>query len=324
MSIACSEVKRHHAASTSRLQRAPPWDRTGAKAPSILQILNTPAANLQRSSGSVRFSFKRRGSNTVLDSLYQDGCYKARFPHTEAQQTTEAVLINTAGGLTDGDSLSCIASWQPETSALITTQAAERIYRSRKSHATVHTHLNVGKRANACWLPQEAILFDGGRIKRNIDINISSDAYLFAAESVVFGRTGMGEVTQSGELRDTWRVRIDDKLVFADSLLFDDTRHGHLADHLSNRSIADGANCMATIIIAGTDCATQLVRVRDALKECKVIAGASNLGSLIVARALGNGSQSIRDAIARVFEATQGAADDLSAQRFEMPRVWYC
>lgn len=156
----------------------------------------------------------------MLGELYQDGCYKARFPSAEPQQSTEAILINTSGGLTDGDALSCHAAWNANTAALITTQAAERIYRSRGAQTTVLTQLNVGECANACWLPQETILFDGGRMDRNINIDMSPGARLFAAESVVFGRTAMGEVARSGRICDRWRVRIDGKLVFADGLLF--------------------------------------------------------------------------------------------------------
>ena len=125
----------------------------------MLSTSETPAAvpaRLQRSTGAVRVSFKRDGGGTVLDRLFQQGCYKA----------LEAILINTSGGLTDGDRLSCIASWQANTKALITTQAAERIYRSRGGAANVDSRLQIDERASACWLPQETLLFDRGRLDR--------------------------------------------------------------------------------------------------------------------------------------------------------------
>ena len=45
------------------------------------------------------------GSDTALDVLHQAGVLRARFPKPEAQEAPEAVLVNTAGGLTGGDKL---------------------------------------------------------------------------------------------------------------------------------------------------------------------------------------------------------------------------
>lgn len=284
-----------------------------------------PATKLQRSSGAVRVSFKRHGSKTVLDALYQQGCSKVRFPKTDAQLPAEAILINTSGGLTDGDCLACSASWRADTSALITTQAAERIYRSRGATASLHCRLDIGERADACWLPQETILFDGGRLDRTMDVFMASSARLLAAESIVFGRTDMGEVVRAGRLLDRWRIRIDDRLVFADAVLLDESSCGHFAQHLTRRSIANGAISMATLIYVGADCALHLDGVRCALDISDVVAGASDLGPLLVARMLAKNGRSMREAVARVFASIQdnsnaGAAD----KRFTLPRVWNC
>lgn len=283
------------------------------------------ATKLQRSRGTVRLSFKSRGSQTALDSLYQEGCYKARFPRADARQPAEAILINTSGGLTDGDFLSCDAAWHPDTRALITTQAAERIYKSRRGVATIRTRLNVGARATACWLPQETILFNEGRLDRTTDVEMSPDASLFAVESMVFGRIGMGEVTCSGHVFDRWRIRVGGKLVFADAVLLDDAGDGQLASYLARASITDGASAIATIIYVGADCAAYLDSFRHVLDTSSVVAGASNLGPLIVARVLAENGQSIRNAVTRVFEAAQSAEKtDHVNQHFELPRVWNC
>lgn len=291
----------------------------------MTETLAATATKLQRSSGTVRLSFKRRGSKTVLDALYQEGCYKARFPQPDGRQPTEAILINTSGGLTDGDYLSCVASWHADTGALITTQAAERIYKSRSEAATIHTRLNIGERAAACWLPQETILFDGGRLDRTTDVEMSQGASLFAVESIVFGRTGMGEVTRSGRVFDRWRIRSGGKLLFADAVLLDDAGDGQLTRYLARASIADGASVIATILYVGDNCAARLDSFRRALAQSDVVAGASILGPVVVARVLARSGQCMRDAVMRVFEATQcGRNVDRANQHFELPRVWRC
>ena len=231
------------------------------------------------------------------------------------RQYAETVLINTTGGLTDGDSLACTAEWGPDSAALITTQAAERIYKSRSNPATIVNEIRIGERAAACWLPQETIVFDHGRVNRATSVQMAAGSQLFAAEIVVFGRTAMGEVVQSGRLNDRWQIRIDNRLVFSDSVLFDDSIHGNLAAHLARKSVADGANCMATVMYCGDDCDERLRGFREAFASTGTAAGASNLGRLVVARALASDSRILRDAVARVFNATQS---------FDLPRVWNC
>jgi urease accessory protein len=287
--------------------------------------LAAPATRLQRSSGAVRLSYKKRGAKTVLDTLYQEGCYKARFPSADDAQPTETVLINTAGGLTDGDQLCCEVALQAGTAALLTTQAAERIYRSRGATAMIRSQLAVSAGATACWLPQETIVFDGARLDRHTDVQLNTSATLFAAESVVFGRTEMGEIAAAGTLLDGWRIRIDGKLVFADSVLFDDARDGHLQRFRQRRAVNDGAAAMATIIYAGPDSAKQLENFRRALARCDVVAGASDLGSVILARILAADGRHLRAAVASVFTASQcNTGIEQSSPHFTLPRVWNC
>lgn len=279
--------------------------------------MSAPAARLQRSEGTVHLAFKKRGFQTVLDTLYQQGCYQARFPRAEALQQTEAVLINTSGGLTDGDSLNCEATWKKDTSALITSQAAERIYRSRKGPATIATKLELDSGSSACWLPQETILFDGGRLQRSTNVHMADGASLFAAEIVVMGRGAMGEVVRSASLFDRWRIRRNGQLIFADALLFDDAFNRDLEMHFGRDAIAGGHHCFATLVYVNDQCAESLTVIRDILSGSNVIGGASDLGPLAVARIVASSSQQMRSVVAAIFHAIQG-------NTFQLPRVWNC
>src|SRR5262249_61231822 len=58
---------------------------------------------LPRTEGSARLEFVSRNGRTHLDVLYQKGAARARFPRPAGARSPEAVLLNTAGGLTGGD-----------------------------------------------------------------------------------------------------------------------------------------------------------------------------------------------------------------------------
>ena len=67
-----------------------------------------------------------------------------RFPRHDGAHL-EAVALNTAGGLTDGAELVTSVEWRKHTRAVVTSQAAERIYRSRDGNARIETTLTVDK-----------------------------------------------------------------------------------------------------------------------------------------------------------------------------------
>jgi urease accessory protein len=78
------------------------------------------APKLERSAGCIRLTFKSAPRGTALDELYQQGCSKVRFPR-KSDGAPEAVLLNTSGGLADGDTLSTDIRWRRDTRAVVTT-----------------------------------------------------------------------------------------------------------------------------------------------------------------------------------------------------------
>src|SRR5690242_538422 len=196
---------------------------------------------LPRSEGSLRLSFQRRGAATALDVLHQAGVLRARFPKPEAHAVPEAVLVNTAGGLTGGDRLTIDVALDEATSLTVTSAAAEKIYRARADEAAIRIGINLKAGARLAWLPQPTILFDAARFDRRTEVDLAGDATFLAVEILIFGRAAMGEDVQRGLCRDLWRVRREGKLAFADSLLLD----GAIAATLDRPAALDGARATA-------------------------------------------------------------------------------
>src|SRR5690606_34689766 len=121
---------------------------------------------------------------TRLHSLFQDGCSKIRLPNTHSS-ALEAVLINTAGGLTGGDHLQWSAEVASAGKMVLTTQACERSYRSTGSFARVDIALRVGAGAHLDWLPQETILFAASKLERHLEVDLEDGATLTAIEAVL-------------------------------------------------------------------------------------------------------------------------------------------
>lgn len=231
-------------------------------APRLADPSATPL-RLQRAEGNARLALHRRHGETRLKTLYQEGCVKIRLPRPLPGLPPEAILINTAGGLAGGDRIATEIDIAETTAATITTQACERVYRSTGEAATVTNRLTVGAGARLAWLPQETILFDGGRLSRRLEADLEGDAELVAMEAVLFGRTAMGEILSHGALHDRWRIRRDGRLLFAEDFRIS----GEIAAQLSRPALLAGRTAMATVLYVAREPDRLLDAVRILIGE---------------------------------------------------------
>ena len=263
---------------------------------------------MQRARGSGRIATKLRDGASVIDTLYQDGCAKIRLPNTHSD-ALEAVLINTAGGLTGGDHLQWHAKAASGGNMVLTTQACERIYRSTGAVARVETRLDVGADGHLDWLPQETILFAASKLDRQIDIELAEGASLTAVEAVLLGRDAMGELARDAYLRDNWRIRRNGRLIHAEATLLNGD--GRERDGLS---LLDGARAFATIVHIGPQAARRLETVRALLPSDGQIA-VSAIGDRLVVRAMADSGLALRRMIIPVLAELAGAG--------RLPRLWH-
>ncbi|HHB83036.1 MAG TPA: urease accessory protein, partial [Devosia sp.] len=176
----------------------------------MLDIAQSEPA-LQRSFGNGEIRYGKDG----LRGLFQQGCTKILLPETYGDPP-QAVLVNTAGGLTGGDRLGLDCSLGAGASLCVTSQTAERVYRSCGGEAQVTNRLRLGEDSSLEWLPQETILFDQSRLRRLLEVHMEENSRLLALESFVLGRRAMGETLANAQLSDQWRIWRGGKPVYAD------------------------------------------------------------------------------------------------------------
>ncbi|MAY89388.1 MAG: urease accessory protein [Pseudooceanicola sp.] len=216
-----------------------------------------------RAVGHARVASKSRGQASVLGDLYQAGASKVVLPRSRPG-ALDAVLLNTAGGITGGDRFDITASAGAGSTLTMTTQAAERIYRAQPDEvARVSTRIEVAHGARLNWLPQETILFDGSALRRRLTADLTGDASLLLVEPLVFGRALMGERLTSAQFHDRYEIRRDGALVFADAIRLTGDIHAQMA----LRHTGNGAGAMASLLFASPDAERFLDPLRRALPE---------------------------------------------------------
>ncbi|MCR8827062.1 urease accessory protein UreD [Pseudosulfitobacter koreensis] len=264
-------------------------------------------ARQPRARGRIAVSAKLARGRSVLADLHQAGSSKCLFPRYDST-ALDAVILNTAGGITGGDHYAVAAEAQPGTTLCLTTQACERAYRAQTGEVgQVRNTLTVGAGARIDWLPQETILYDGAALDRRLQIDLATDARLLMVEPLVFGRAAMGERLNAVAFRD--RIMIDRAGVplYRDALML----NGEVSAHLAKPFVANGAGAMAAMIYIAPDAAGQLDAVRAMLPDT---AAASLIGDeMLVARFLAPDSFELRRSLLPVLAHLRGGP---------LPRTW--
>lgn len=270
---------------------------------------------LERADGAVRLRLGLRDGRTRIETLYQRSPARILFPDVPADQPAQAVLVNTAGGIVGGDLLSTEIEAGPGTVATVTTQAAEKIYRALDVAARLVTKIEVAADAWFEWLPQETILFDGARLHRRLDFALGRGASLLAAETVLFGRAARGEQMRHGQLLDSWAVKCEGRLIWADRLRL----AGDLRAVLDRPFGFNGAVGMSTLLHAGPQAASFLPRAREIAAAQPAEGGASLVNGILLIRFLDRDGAKLRESAATAAMALRHEIAGLSPTP---PRVW--
>jgi urease accessory protein len=227
------------------------------------------------------------------------GAAKVRFADPQ-----EAILINTGGGLAGGDYFTFEIAAKDNSRLAVTTQAAERVYRTLGAAAEIDVNISVQDSSTIWWVPQETILFQNSALARRLSCELSGRARLLCVESVILGRKESGEEVSSIHFRDSWRIKRDGKLAFAEELLLDAAR-------FKSTAVLAGASAFATLLYLADDAESKLESVRRAVGEQ---GGASAWSGKLVARILAEDGFMLRKSLIPALHAlTSGCS---------LPKTW--
>lgn len=265
---------------------------------------------LQRTIGAGRIAVDWRQGRTRLADLRQEGALRLRLPRVAAGCAPEAVLINTAGGLTGGDRFDLEVAVGADCELWVTTQACEKVYRSLEGEARQRTRLAVAAGGRAVWLPQPAILFDGSAYRRELSVDLDGDAECFALEATVLGRSAMGERVGLCQLAERWRLRRQGRLLWGSEFRLQD------AEALSAPVALNGARAFATFLQASPGAAGDLSAWREWVADWHGEVAVSAVSDEVVVGLL----------LAADADHLMTDLQRLVQRRFQrlMPRVWTC
>jgi urease accessory protein len=204
----------------------------------------SPAPVLARSNGRCGLSFSGANPRQQLRLLDQTPPCRVLFPRPQEADVFEAAIVTTTGGLAGGDSIAMSIAASEGARVSVTTQAAEKVYRSLGDLTELTIDLSVEDGSRLEWMPQETILFNASRFRRRTVIDLGAAAHFLGGEMTIYGRTAHGEADPAIDLFDGWRLRRGGRLVWAENYGF----AGQLSEAMASAARLAGARATTTLV----------------------------------------------------------------------------
>ena len=117
-------------------------------------------------------------------------------------------LLHPPGGIASGDALNIDVTVSANAHTLLTTPAANKLYKADSNGVAwnQHTHLKIANDATLEWLPQETLAFNGSRGEQTVIIDLEDNAKCLGWEILGLGRPASKLPFVSGRLEQRFHL----------------------------------------------------------------------------------------------------------------------
>ena len=138
-------------------------------------------------------------------------------------------------------------------------------------------------------------MFHNSKLIRNLDFDIKTSSKLLIIENIVFGRLASGELNADCFFSDHWRIKRDEKLIFAENFLFEDKKTMYRKTNLGNyRSLLN-------IMYLSKDSKNFLNKMRNIISSESIFGEASHWNDFISLRALAENPIELKKTIEEIL-----------------------
>lgn len=227
-------------------------------------------------------------------------------------------LLHPPGGVVGGDRLQTRVSLGAGAQLLLTTPAAQKLYRSLGARAEISNELQLGVGARLEWLPSETLAFSAAQAELTTRVELAAGAAFIGWDIACYGMPARGESFDAGHVVSRFEIFRAETPVVIEAL-----------DLASGQGLLSGAFALRGQPVVGNLYAVpadgavteNLVEtVREATSACALgPCAVSSLGELLVVRALGQNVESVRAPLIAAWQLLRPA---ILGRDAVMPRIW--
>lgn len=269
--------------------------------------------------GRLSLELTRTEHGTQLSRSAHEGPLRIQRVLTpEGHHCPHIYLLHPPGGVVGGDRLQTSVELGANAQVLLTTPAAQKLYRSAGARAEVSNHLRLGQGARLEWLPSETLAFSAAQARLTTRVELGVDAAFLGWDIACYGMPARAEAFEAG------RVVSRVELYRGEAPLAIETFDLGLGrDLLSGAFALRGQPVVANLYAVparGTVEASLVERVREAIGEPNQgLCSVTSLQDLLVVRALGANVEGVRTSLIRAWQVLRPA---IVARDAVTPRIW--
>lgn len=273
----------------------------------LFHLNSQPAQGWQ---ARLELGFAHRHGKTVLAERRHSGPLTVQRPFYPEGEVCHLYILHPPGGVVAGDCLAISVAAASGSTALVTTPAAGKFYRSDGELARQQVVLTVAAGAALEWLPQETIVYEGARVATGVRLELAAGARFIGWEILAFGRPAANEGFSLGEVAMNWQIFRAGQLFYRERLLID-------AQAFAAQWGLQGQSACGTLF-AYPATVQQLAAVQALIGD-SAGQGVTLIDDVLICRALDNRADRLRDFFQQVWRVLRPAVLGREACA---PRIW--
>ena len=257
--------------------------------------------------------FSKSKSKTFLSTRKHIGPLTIQRPFYPEGDLCHLYLLHPPGGIVGGDQLSIEVNTDSNSSSLLTTPGATKVYRtSDHKHSTINQNFIVAEDSSFEWLPMETIVFPGANSQFSSKLLLSGNARVAAWEVYCLGRPAINESFDFGSLNFSLELWRDGMPILLDKLMIDKTE-------LESVVGLRGFPVFGTFIISKTN-KKVLETVRTMMIETdSCVTGVTQIEDIIIVRSLAKKTYLMQDLFKKIWQTVRPLVFNREAT---IPRIW--
>jgi urease accessory protein len=227
-------------------------------------------------------------------------------------------LLHPPGGVVGGDQLEVQLKLAASAQALVTTPAAQKLYRSPIATSRIRNTLEIGPDACLEWLPMETIVFDGAQSSNHLRIRLDANGSYVGWDIVCFGRPASVAPFSEGKWGSSLEISRGDL-----PLLIERTQVQGGSPTLT-ASWGYANNLVAATFVCTTPDLDRIGQAADAIRELlrkvsDVHAAVTAMDGLVVLRLQARSIERVRRVLIESWSRTRPF---IAGRQACLPRIW--
>ena len=197
--------------------------------------------------GELKLAFARRNGRTVLAESFSRVPLQVMKPRYDESGCACVYLLSPTGGVVQGDDYQIEVALAPNSHALMTTQAATKVYAMPIQGAAQSMQGQIGKDAIFEYLPDSTILFRDANFSQRVSFSLERGAMVVMQEIVMPGRLARGENLAFTHYQSHLEVSDLDGMLLFDSCCLRPKHQPYLTAH----GVLEGYACWGSWFLVG-------------------------------------------------------------------------